>query len=230
MSNLIIIPYRKREEHLKYFINNTAHLLHKHLPNLKIIIVEQNNSKLFNRGILLNIGFNENINLHDCTYFTHDVDINPYEQTIIDLYNINIDENTINGIYTSYCGTLGGVISFKKESFLKINGFPNNFYGWGVEDMVLLNRANFHKINVSKNVLSKTQDSIEKFKIFNDNHNRSTEKIDEKTDFEYRKYKYLSNDEKILHNEKLGGINNLKYSIIKKDNISDYITFISVDF
>ncbi len=225
-----MIPYRNREEHLKYFINNTAPFLNKHLTNLNIVIIEQSNTKLFNRGILLNIGFNENINLTDCTYFTHDVDVNPYEQTIIDLYTAKIDTNTINGIYTSQCGTLGGVICFKKESFFKINGFPNNFYGWGVEDMVLLNRAIFHKINITKNVLSGSQDAIEKFKIFNDNHDRSNEELTQKTDFEYDKYKYLSNDEKILHNAKLGGINNLKYIILKTETINDYIKLIKVDF
>ncbi len=46
MHNIILIPYRKRETHLKYFIENTVPLLKKHLENLKIVIIEQLNDKL----------------------------------------------------------------------------------------------------------------------------------------------------------------------------------------
>ena len=55
--NIIIIPYRNRESHLKYFLNNTFPLLKKHLKELKVVIIEQTNDKLFNRGKLLNIGY-----------------------------------------------------------------------------------------------------------------------------------------------------------------------------
>ncbi len=158
MHNIILIPYRKREKHLKHFLENTVPLLRKHFENPKIVIIEQANDKLFNRGLLLNIGFKENLNYEDSLFFTHDVDVNPREQTIITYYKDNIpDENTIKGIYTSRFNTLGGVICFKKEPFLKINGFPNNFWGWGIEDKVLQNRAEFHKINTPKNILNKTQ-------------------------------------------------------------------------
>ena len=28
----------------------------------------------------------------------------------------------------------GGVTSFTKQNFLKVNGYPNKYYGWGAED------------------------------------------------------------------------------------------------
>jgi hypothetical protein len=231
MYNIILIPYRKREEHLKYFIENTYPLLKKHLTNLKIVIIEQFNDKLFNRGILLNIGFTENLNDEDTIYFTHDIDVNPYEETIIKYYKTNdIDNNSIKGIYTSVCNTLGGVICFKKEIFKKINGFPNFMWGWGVEDKVLQNRAEFYKVKIYKNILSNSKDSIESFKIFYNNHEKKTENLDEKTRFEYYIYRNLSDLEKEQHNKLLGGIDNLNYHIINTENINDDIKIIKVNF
>jgi hypothetical protein len=231
MHHIILIPYRKREEHLKYFIENTVPLLKKYLENLKIVIIEQCNNKLFNRGMLLNIGFNENLNYDDAIYFTHDVDINPYEETIINYYiSHNIDNNTIKGIYTSSWGTLGGVICFKKVVFKKINGFPNTFWGWGVEDKVLQNRAEFYNINILKNILSDSQESCNKFKIFNDNHDKSREFFNNKTNFEYNIYSKLLNEKKIEHNNSLGGIDNLKYEIIEIFDIDDTVKNVKVNF
>jgi hypothetical protein len=71
MHNIILVPYRKREKHLSYFIEKTVPLLQKHLDNLKIIIIEQNNNKLFNRGLLLNIGFKENLIYDNALCFLH---------------------------------------------------------------------------------------------------------------------------------------------------------------
>lgn len=34
----------------------------------------------------------------------------------------------------------GGVSSMSKEQYLKINGFPNNYWGWGGEDDDIYNR------------------------------------------------------------------------------------------
>ena len=58
-DNIIIIPFRNRDTHLEYFINNTVPLIQKYLPNSKVVVIEQNEGKLFNRGMLLNIGFKE---------------------------------------------------------------------------------------------------------------------------------------------------------------------------
>ena len=34
----------------------------------------------------------------------------------------------------------GGVSALSKEQFLEINGFPNNYWGWGGEDDDIFNR------------------------------------------------------------------------------------------
>ena len=116
--NIILIPYRNRGEHLEYFIKESYPLLNKEMSDVKIVIIEQTEEKLFNRGKLLNIGFalykNTGVN-----FFTHDVDINPRKYTIKELYNKDIEDDEIMGIYTSACNTLGGIIKFKKKSIHK---------------------------------------------------------------------------------------------------------------
>ena len=172
LDNVIIIPYRNREKHLKYYLENTVPLLQKHIPNGKVVIVEQDwNNKLFNRGCLLNIGVKEyeNKTLH-C--MTQDVDINPYEETILKYYVDPIPENSIKGIYTSACNTLGGIIKFPTKTFLNINGFPNNIWGWGHEDKALQNRAEFKRINITKNILNTDPNQKNLFLRFNDVNDR----------------------------------------------------------
>ena len=53
----VIIPYRDRREHLKTFIRSFKGFMSNKGINHHIIVVNQDNGKLFNRGMLLNIGF-----------------------------------------------------------------------------------------------------------------------------------------------------------------------------
>ena len=84
-ENIIVIPFRNREKHLTYFIENTVPLLKQYLPNTKIVLVEQNEGKLFNRGALLNVAFKEYENKTKY-FFTHDVDINPSIEVVKNIY------------------------------------------------------------------------------------------------------------------------------------------------
>lgn len=40
-----------------------------------------------------------------------------------------------------YAGYFGGVSGLSKKQFLKINGFPNEYWGWGGEDDDIYNRS-----------------------------------------------------------------------------------------
>lgn len=48
-----------------------------------------------------------------------------------------IDLNFLRLLYDTL---FGGVVMFKKEDFLKVNGFSNVFWGWGGEDDNLYQR------------------------------------------------------------------------------------------
>lgn len=139
MHNLsIIVPYRNREEHLSKFIPHMQMFLNKFNIKYNLFIVEQIDNKPFNRGKLLNIGFNETKHDHDYFCF-HDIDMLPV--------NFDCDYSYIDGAcrishFVSQFEFIprpesefgGGVIMINKESFEKVNGFSNNYWGWGVED------------------------------------------------------------------------------------------------
>ena len=100
------------------------------MNGVRIAIIEQMPGKLFNRGKLLNIGIYLYKNKFE-SFITHDVDINPKSATIKKLYNKNVEVDEIMGIYTSSYNTLGGIIKFRKQTIMKINGFPNDIWGLG---------------------------------------------------------------------------------------------------
>jgi hypothetical protein len=126
----IIVPYRNRSEHLEIFKKSITKYLSNRNINFEIIVVNQDDAKLFNRGILLNIGFKHAKNM-GCDYVVlHDVDMLPvdvdysYSDTPIHLATDDIP-------FESY---FGGITLFPSKLFEKINGFSNLYWGWGFED------------------------------------------------------------------------------------------------
>ena len=157
----VIVPYRNRYEHLQEFKKSIVEYLESKNIDFKIIIVEQDNAKLFNRGMLCNIGFIE-AQKENCDYIViHDVDVIPvdvdysYSNTPIHLATDNIP-------FESY---FGGITLFPSELFEKINGFSNLYWGWGFEDDDLRYRCIKNNIPF-QNIINDTF-SKEKLPIFN---------------------------------------------------------------
>ena len=223
MKTIILIPYRNREEHLKYFLENTAPKLKERIENLEILIIEQSDDgKLFNRGKVLNVGFKYYDN-DEYYYITQDVDTNPKHETAFYHYKNEIP-NFFFRIYSSFCNTLGGIVKFKGNIFREVNGFPNNYWGWGQEDIVLMRRAQIKckigDMKKNKFILSKNRrrhiffhNFEEKMRKLSSNH-KSKKKLTHRilnTEEEKEKYIYES------------GLNNLDYKIIKEEDIDFYI-------
>ena len=221
-DTIILIPYRAREKHLKYYIDNTVPLLKKNMPNSKVVVIEQDwNNNLFNRGCLINIGVKEyeNKTIH---IITQDVDINPFEETILKYYIDPIPDNNIKGIFTSMCNTLGGIIKLKCQTFLNINGFPNDIWGWGHEDKALQNRAELKQLKITKNILS-NDPNISKYLLrFNDVNDRVKHS---NFNFYYNKY---YNNKSDINDLMSSGLNNLQYKILERKDINDYVELIKV--
>ena len=109
----------------------------------EIFIVEQSDDKPFNRGKLLNVGFKSACN-KGCDYFVfHDVDMLPedvdysYSDKPLHLAT-HLQEHDYETTFFDY---FGGVTMFNKEDFELINGFSNEYWGWGFEDDDLLVRC-----------------------------------------------------------------------------------------
>lgn len=225
-ENIILIPYRNRKEHIDYFLKHSWKLIKDNLQNAKLVIIEQEEGKLFNRGKLLNIGFNEYLDKTDY-FFTHDVDVNPNREAI-NLYNKIPNNNEIIGIYCSACKTLGCIIKIKNEDIKKINGFPNNFWGWGVEDRALYNRAKYYGYNILFNIISHTSEAKKYFHIFdNINDRKKDNNFQIKTHIEYNIFHTLPNDKKNTHIMS-SGLNNLEYTILGKKEIEEDVEWIKV--
>jgi len=141
----IIVPYRDRYEQLEYFKKYMISYLYKLKIKYELIIIEQDNAKLFNRGVLLNIGFKYAKKLK-CDYVIfHDVDMIPidadysYSDKPLHLATYFEKNKKMNRIvFDEY---FGGVTLFPIEDFEKINGYSNKYWGWGFEDSDLLLRC-----------------------------------------------------------------------------------------
>jgi hypothetical protein len=150
----VIVPYRNREEHLNEFKKKIIKYLKRNDISFEIIIVNQDDGKLFNRGMLLNIGF-KYAEKYECDYVVfHDVDMIPiyvdysYPETPIHLAsNLWNGNNEIRKkkipIFDEY---FGGVTMFNMSDFKKINGYSNKYWGWGFEDTDLLLRCKKNNI------------------------------------------------------------------------------------
>ena len=112
----------------------------------QIFIIEQSDDKPFNRGKLLNIGFKYAVRKR-CDYVVfHDVDKIPIsiDYSYAD-YPIHLATNDIP--FKEY---FGGVTLFPVQDFQKINGFSNNYWGWGFEDDDLRYRCVKHNLHLNR--------------------------------------------------------------------------------
>ena len=144
----LIVPFRQREADLAVFIPYMQSFLKKQDINFELTVVEQADGKLFNRGKLLNIGFDltaesEKANSYFCF---HDVDLLPEDHC--DYTPPSQPAHLITKLTYPSGNTSeisqhinGGVILFKPDDFIKINGFSNNYWGWGAEDEELLQQS-----------------------------------------------------------------------------------------
>ncbi len=147
----IVVPYRNREEHLRMFLPHMKKYLADQKIDNTIYIIEQEQGKPFNRAKLLNIGFLEADK--SCDYFVmHDVDMLPqnvdyaYQELPTHLaaaasqFNYNLP----------YDGYFGGVTMFSRNSMVKVNGYSNEYWGWGAEDDDVLYRCHLAGLRVQR--------------------------------------------------------------------------------
>ena len=136
----VIVPFRDLQQEqlrgaqMKRFIPEMTRFLSSSGVEFHIYIIEQSmDDRKFNRGKLLNIGF-ELAKAEKCTNFIfHDVDLIP-SSDLLSSYTVVPKENPIHiaRVWDRYNGNpsyFGGVVAFSGPMFQAINGFPNNFWG-----------------------------------------------------------------------------------------------------
>ena len=134
----IIVPYRDREEHLEKFIPAIESHLDSTDIDYQIWIIEQGNDMLFNKGALLNAGFDLTSEAFDYFCF-HDVDLLPENEECQYQYPESVAHLSTYVQQFRYKPQqplvfLGGVTLFAKDAFQKINGYSNGYMHWGAED------------------------------------------------------------------------------------------------
>jgi hypothetical protein len=146
----IIVPFRDLEKNgprtkqLNRLVDFMASFLAG--EDYKIFVITQTNDRRkFNRGQLLNVGFIIAEDEGYDTFIFHDVDLLPspelkkYYTTYPEKQPVHIA--AVWDRYGSNPSYFGGIVVFNRRMFNKVNGFPNNFWGWGGEDDELLKRT-----------------------------------------------------------------------------------------
>lgn len=147
----VIVPFRdlhseqKRQQHLTKFVPELTAFLTASGKAFFIYIVEQSSDgRKFNRGKLLNIGF-ELACRDGCQVFVlHDVDLIPSVELLPWYTRVPEQPVHIARVWNRYSNNpkyFGGIVAFSEVQFRQINGFPNNFWGWGGEDDEMYRRV-----------------------------------------------------------------------------------------
>ncbi|TRY90643.1 hypothetical protein DNTS_003704 [Danionella cerebrum] len=140
LHTAIVVPYRNRQSHLRSLLYHLHPFLQRQQIHYAIYIVHQSGNSTFNRAKLLNVGVREALKEQDWScIFLHDVDLLPendhntyscHPQYPTHL-SVAMDKFRYRLPYSQY---FGGVSAVTPDQYLKMNGFPNQYWGWGGED------------------------------------------------------------------------------------------------
>lgn len=149
---VFIIPYRDRELQQLFFEKHMKKNILEHYQEhqYRILYIHQCDSRVFNRGALKNIGFIVTKQLWPNHYKNmilvfNDIDTMPLIQHYINYETI---PGTIKHFY-GFKFALGGIFSIMGSDFEQLNGFPN-FWAWGYEDNLILQRAINNKLFIDR--------------------------------------------------------------------------------
>ena len=151
----IIVPYRDKSTQLAVFLRHIHPFLRRQDLHYRIYIINQADEHLFNRAMLMNVGFTEAMQDYswDCCIF-HDVDLLPEDDR--NLYtcptqprhmSVAVDKFKYKLLYKTI---FGRVAALSVDHFRKLNGFSNQFWGWGGEDDNMAKRIQHNRLKVTR--------------------------------------------------------------------------------
>jgi len=213
----VVLPYRNRPDQLKTFLKHIHPILMRQDIHYQIFIVNQSGTNTFNRAMLLNVGFVEASKMcdWDCVVF-HDVDLLPEDDR--NLYtcpqqprHLSVAVNTMD-YKLPYTKLFGGASVLTTEQFQLVNGFSNQFWGWGGEDDNMSDRILHHNLEITR-----YSGNITRYTMIPHQH-EATNKANP------HRWKLLKNAQKYQDRD---GLNNLQYTLISKE-LEDFYTNITV--
>ncbi|XP_060949759.1 beta-1,4-galactosyltransferase 1-like [Limanda limanda] len=151
----VIIPFRNRHEHLVYWLYYLHPILLRQQLDYGVYVINQDGEGVFNRAKLMNVGYVEALKEYDYNCFVFsDIDLVPMNDhnlyrcfdnprhlaVAMDKFNFQLPYNTF----------FGGVSSLSKDQYVKINGFPNTYWGWGGEDDDIHGRVGIRGMKISR--------------------------------------------------------------------------------
>eukprot|EP00644_Phytophthora_capsici_P012600 jgi/Phyca11/546996/estExt2_Genewise1Plus.C_PHYCAscaffold_230180 len=229
----VLVPFRdnhpsqKRQAHLDEFVPYMTNFLHRHCAlksaSFHIFILEQSlDGRKFNRGKLLNAGFDMARDDYD-VYIFHDVDLLPGEElgehyTVVPLLG-PMHIARMWGRYSESDNYFGGIVAFTRQQFIKVNGFPNNFWGWGGEDNELYSRVVRKKLSIQTPASGTIRD-LEKLSL-----------EDKLTMLRTGKWKCTVKRDLLKEHHrtwKKNGLKNLHYEYVDAETINEYCTKITL--
>lgn len=215
----IVVPYRDRAEHLNLFVPHMEKSEFLEGIEYEIVIVEQEEGKPFNRGKLLNVGAIES---PEATYYCfHDVDMLPVISDYSPVPNpTHLAAEAEQFDYKlPYPGYFGGVTLFDRHSFIKSNGYSNDYWGWGAEDDDVMFRC------VAKGI--KTSRKNGRYRSLNHAREIKQDLYSENLK-KYFGFKNLPNIEKIESRIGQDGLTTLEYRILEETRLSEKSRLIKV--
>lgn len=139
----LVVPYRDREENLAEFIPFMREYFSRPEQRditCEILIVEQDAGLPFNRGAIKNIGYQYLAPTSDYVCF-HDVDLLPEaadygwppHPMMVCFHGLGFEPDFVRHLF-------GGVVLLQNAQFEAANGYSNDYWQWGYEDVDLRER------------------------------------------------------------------------------------------
>ncbi|XP_059727391.1 LOW QUALITY PROTEIN: beta-1,4-galactosyltransferase 3 [Haemorhous mexicanus] len=204
----VIVPHRHREGHLGHLLYYLHPFLQRQQLHYGIYVVHQAGNCTFNRAKLLNVGVKEALKDEewDCL-FLHDVDLvpeNDHNLYTCDPWNPKHASVAMNkfGYSLPYPQYFGGVSALTPDQYMKINGFPNEYWGWGGEDDDIATRVRLAGMKISRPPVS-----IGHYKMVKHKSDKGNEENPHRFDLLVRTQRTWTQD----------GMNSLSYALLARE-------------
>ena len=224
---------QRRSEHLARFVPFMESFLCSApgSPRFRIYIIEQSDDgRKFNRGKLLNIGFHLAVQEQFagvCVF--HDVDLLPSRHLLKHYSHMPAAGRPVHiarvwGRYNANPHYMGGVVAWNRADYESINGYPNNYWGWGGEDDEMMRRCTTRWGSTFK-MVAPTSGTLQDLEEMD---------IKEKLDFlrehkDWKNYKKTELEKEHASTWQGNGISNLDYAVLKREAMADHTHRVTVD-